>query len=515
MRQPDLRGRVGALLPRVSASPSVVRMPPCAARLAYLLLAVALVTPGALPAQVAPRSPIAAPLQWTATVRSRAEAWNWFDAGPEGRYEYLGSYVRAGLLQQLPNFGWRIEVMAPLLLGLPDDAVLPGPQGQLGPGAGYFAANDGTRNPGDIFPKQVYLRLGRAPGQDGHALTLGRFDFADGNETVPADPTLARLKRERIGHRLLGPFSFTHVQRSYDGAQYAWSAGGRQLLLMGARPTTGVFDTDGWGWVDDVTALYGAVTTPLRLGGEAGDARLFAVWYQDGRGVTKTDNRPEPVREADREDIRITTVGGHLLQVFPTTSGPVDLLLWGALQTGSWGEQDHSGLAAALELGIQPAVGTLAPWVRIGLFRGSGDGDPADGDHDTFFQILPTARPYARFPFYNLSNTTEVFATAALHPGPAATVSVGARRVRLSESTDLWYLGGGAFEDETFGYAGRPSGGVRRLATIFDLSVGVRPASWITLEAYGALALEDDVIRGIYPGAGTGRLAYLEVELGR
>jgi hypothetical protein len=323
------------------------------------------------------------------------------------------------------------------------------------------------------------------------------------------------LKRERLGHRLLGPFSFSHVQRSYDGASYSWTSGGRQLLLMGARPTTGVFDTDGWGWVDDVAVIYTAVTTPLRLGGEAGDARLFALWYEDGRGLPKTDNRPAPIRDADGEDVRITTFGGHLLQVFPTPSGPVDLLLWGALQTGSWGTQGHAATAVALELGIQPELGTLAPWVRAGFFRGSGDGDPADGDHDSFFQVLPTPRPYARFPFYNLSNTTEVFATAALRPHPKAVVRAGARRLRLSESGDLWYLGGGAFEDESFGYAGRPSGAARGLSTVLDLSVTVTPARWITLEAFGAIATAGDVIDATYPGAGAGRLAYLEIELRR
>lgn len=448
-------------------------------------------------------------------LRSRAEAWDWFDAGSEGRYAFLGSYLRAGLSQQLASFAWRVEIMAPLLLGLPDDAVLPGAQGQLGQGASYFSANDGATSPGDVFPKQVYVRLGKAPGKDGHALQMGRFDFADGTETVPGDATLARLKRERLGHRLLGPFSFSHVLRSYDGAQYSWTSRGRQLLLMGARPTTGVFDTDGWGWVDDVTLAYGAVTTPFRLGGEAGDARLFALWYEDDRGVLKTDNRPLMVREADREPVRLTTFGGHVLQVFPTPSGPVDLLLWGALQAGSWGTQDHTGSALALELGIQPRLGTLEPWLRLGFFRGSGDGDPADRDHDTFFQVLPTPRPYARFPFYNLSNTTEVFATAAIRPHRMVMVRAGARSLRLSEGEDLWYLGGGAFEDETFGYAGRPAGGARGLATVLDLAVTVTPARWVTLEAFGALAPEGEVIRGIYPDGGTGRLVYLEVELRR
>jgi hypothetical protein len=491
-------------------------MPHRAFRGAGLCLTAALTLPGAAGAQsAAPSPPSAAPLQWSAALRSRAEGWDWFDAGDEGRYAFVGSFVRAGLSQQLAGFGWRVELMAPLLLGLPDDAVLPAPQGQLGQGASYFAANDGEQNPGDVFPKEVYVRLGRPLGQDGHALRVGRFDFAEGTETMPDHATLARLKRERLGHRLLGPFSFSHVMRSLDGAQYSFTSRGRQFLAMGARPTTGVFDTDGWGWVDDVTVLYGAVTAPFRLGGEAGDARLFALWYEDDRGVPKTDNRPTPIREADADAVRVTTFGGHVLQVFPTPSGPVDLLLWGALQTGSWGALDHFGTAGALELGIQPTLGTLAPWVRLGFYRGSGDGDPLDGDHDTFFQVLPTPRPYARFPFYNLSNTTEVFATLALRPHETTTVRAGARRLRLSESADLWYVGGGAFEDETFGYAGRPSGGARGLSTVLDLSLTVTPASWIALEGYGALATDGDVVRGIYPGAGTAKLAYLEVELRR
>src|SRR5688572_19349843 len=147
-------------------------MPPRAPRGAYLWLAAALTLPGTAGAQAAPQSDsAAAPLQWSATFRSRAEGWDWFDPGAEGRYGFVGSFLRAGLSQQLRGFGWRLELMAPLLLGLPDDAVLPGAQGQLGQGASYFAANR-TRNPGDVFPKEVYLRLGAPPSQDGHALRL-------------------------------------------------------------------------------------------------------------------------------------------------------------------------------------------------------------------------------------------------------------------------------------------------------------------------------------------------------
>ncbi len=126
--------------------------------------------------------------------------------------------------------------------------------------------------------------------------------------------------------------------------------------------------------------------------------------------------------------------------------------------------------------------------------------------------MLPTARVYARFPFYNLMNIEDVFGSLRLR---AAQVSLRAdvRRVRLSEASDLWYGGSGAFEKESFGYGGRPSGGQRSLATLTDLGVDYRPHPQMTLSAYGAWARGGSVIAGIYPSGRSARLLYLEGEV--
>jgi len=43
------------------------------------------------------------------------------------------------------------------------------------------------------------------------------------------------------------------------------------------------------------------------------------------------------------------------------------------------------------EAGWQAPAKTLwKPWFRAGVAYGSGDNDPKDGKHGTFFQILPT-----------------------------------------------------------------------------------------------------------------------------
>ena len=95
------------------------------------------------------------------------------------------------------------------------------------------------------------------------------------------------------------------------------------------------------------------------------------------------------------------------------------------------------------------------------------------------------------------------------------TIRAGAHRLRLSEAADMWYVGGGPFEDDSFGYTGRAGAGASGLATVVDLSVTLTPVNWAKIEAYVANAFEGDVIRGIYPAAGSGRLAYLEIEFRR
>jgi hypothetical protein len=277
---------------------------------------------------------------------------------------------------------------------------------------------------------------------------------------------------------------------------------------MGGRATQGVFDTHGS--IDlDVDVMYGAYTRAVHKQA-TGEWRAFALHYHDGRGALKVDNRQLASRRADRENIRVTAVGGHYLDVFPAGGGKADLLLWGAWQFGDWGALTHSAGAGAVEAGYQPAW-KLKPWFRLGYFRSSGDGNPADTDHNTFFQVLPTARLYARFPFFNLMNNEDVFAELILRPHAKLTLRSDIHWLRLGNSRDLWYLGGGAFQDTTFGYVGRPSAGRKSLATLADVSADWKVNSQVSLTFYLGGAFSRSAIAASYPDAGNGRLSYLEL----
>jgi hypothetical protein len=349
--------------------------------------------------------------------------------------------------------------------------------------------------------------------RSGLAVTGGRFDYSDGLETVPADPGLALLKRQRIAERLLGPFNFTHVTRSFDGVRLAYDAPVWNATVLLAHPTVGGFEVSANRELDDVSVAGLAVSwrrLPLL---PPTDARLYYLYYEDERrDPTKVDNRAPDVRAADHATIAIHTWGGHAVTVVDAGPGRVDALVWLALQSGTWGRQDHGAWATAVEAGYQlPRVPT-APWLRLGYDRSSGDGDPGDGAHRTFFPLLPTARIYAQLPFYNLMNNTDVFAQLLLQPHPKVSLRFDYHWLRLTESADLWYSGGGAIKDDVFGYAGTPSSGRRELAHLADVSMTVALADHVTLGVYYGHAFGAGVVRGTFAGSdadyGFGELTY-------
>ena len=147
------------------------------------------------------------------------------------RSTFSGSLLRLSLGEQRRTVDWQVECAVPVLLGLPDQAIAPGAQGQLGFGASYFAANDRNRDVAMPFIKQGFIRFKNLGGNEAHSLRLGRVEFIEGQEATPKNATLAAVKRDRLWHRLLGNFVFTHVGRSFDGLHYAYNTPDRKSVV--------------------------------------------------------------------------------------------------------------------------------------------------------------------------------------------------------------------------------------------------------------------------------------------
>jgi hypothetical protein len=449
------------------------------------------------------------------SVRARAYSWNWFGSDPSGDYSYPGALFRLAFSQNRKAYDWLVELGAPVIVGLPSTAVQAAPKGQLGLGGSYFAANSNSTDNASLFIKQAAVRFKGLGGVEGQSLKVGRIEFGDGGEVTPKNASLAVVKRERINQRLIGTFGFTDVGRSFDGAQYTNGTAKTNVTILAARPTQGVFQVDGWGELN-INVFYGSVTGQVGNGGNvAGEWRIFGIGYQDYRhGVAKTDNRPAAVRNADTGDIDIGTYGGHYIEVANTRAGPVDVLLWGVVQNGSWGSLAQRSGAFAAEAGWQPAgIPSLKPWIRGGYNYGSGDSDPNDQKHGTFFQVLYTPRVYARTPFFNQMNNKDAFVEFTVRPSTRLAIRSDVHSLKMASSADFWYSGGGAFQPSTFGFNGRSVNNNSDLSTLWDLSGDITINQRAAVGLYYGHAAGGAIPQAIYSSSDALRLVYAELFL--
>jgi len=455
-----------------------------------------------------PSAPASSGIAISVYERSRVENWQWFAAPPQSEtYSYAESTLRIGVSQAARKFDWQLELSQPSVLWAPDDSISPVPaQGQMGLGATYYASNANNRNSAAGFLKQGYFRYHF--GEDRN-IRIGRFEFFEGSETKPQNANLAWLQTNRIAQRLVGNFGFSTAQRSFDGLDGHYGNGSWDLTAMAGRADQGVFNMNG-NPEFNVDLQYLALThSQLK---QHLLWRAFAIGYHDGRrGITKTDNRALAVRKADHDNIRIGTYGGDLIASIPEHGGQFDLLAWGVLQNGQWGQLQQNSKAGAFEGGYQFLNVRTSPWLRGGYFYGSGDTNASDKRHETFFQVLPTPWIYAHFPFYNLMNNKDGFVQFVDRPTKRVDFRADLHWLQLASNQDLWYLGGGAYDNKVFGYVGRPSNGRSSLATVVDFTSSWQATRSITANFYYGQVAGKNVPANIYPSDHNAQFGYAEL----
>jgi hypothetical protein len=429
------------------------------------------------------------PLTITGELRGRGEGWNWFLGDTRTRYAFGQSVLRLGISQQQNKFGRKLEIEQPTLFNLPSNAFTPGTNLPLGNGALYYAANGGSRNPAGGFLREAYLSI-RGIDRNHSTLRLGRFQFQEGTEKPPVSSDLGWLVRQRIAQRLIGDSDWTGIGRSFDGVHFSEDLTEyTNLTFMAGRATKGVWQTNAMGDMD-VDVLYGAYTREFPTAHTGSELRVFAMGYHDGRGLQKVDNRPLAAQQADRTNIRIGTFGLNYVLVAPIPYvGKWDLLVWGAQQIGHWGVLNHWANSGTVELGWRPPVPWLHPWLRAGAFFASGDGNPSDNRHTTFFQPLPSEYQYARLPFYTLQNSEDYTGQVILQPTRKLLLRSEIHKVKLHSVNDQWYVGTGAFQSNSFGYVALPDNGHRGLGNYVDFNLDFQATRHFGLRYYlGAMS---------------------------
>jgi hypothetical protein len=436
-------------------------------------------------------------VRWQVRNTTRLETWRFFEpsvGGGEPDYAFLANRLLLGLDYRRPRIELGAAAQYVQFGGLPATAAGPGP---LGTGALYFD-HAGRTDSRQLYLRTLQLRLRNlSPGVD---VQVGRFGYTSGAESPSGDSKIEAVKRMRLDSRLIGEFEWSLYQRTFDGIRLDVSRPRWHGSASVVRPTQGGFEERAGRPLNRVRLA--ALTFSVRPGPafRHTDWQGFVYRYDDTRRVrARPDNSLLP---AGAVDVGITSVGTSLVGAYPAAGGQFDTLGWAVWQNGDWYGQDHRAGAAAAELGYQRPNAPWRPWLRAGWFRSTGDADPGDGDHGTFFQVLPTARKYSLSTIYNLMNLTELFGQVLLRPRANVGLRLDAHRLRLTSASDLWYSGSGATQRSgtIFGFAGRRSNGSSGLGVIVEGSADWTLSPHFSVNGYLSRMNGGDVIGGTFAG---------------
>ena len=449
-------------------------------------------------------------------VLTRYAYWRWFepfDSSAENSYDYVFTRTRLDLSLNLSPVRFYVQAQDVHMWGLPDNAIAEPPQGPLGIGAIYYL-HGGSENYHSTIIRQAYVDIQKLFLED-LSVRIGRFDYVDGLEVMYENPKVNWLKKIRLAERLIGPFGWSSFCRSFDGIRIAYDQPGFNLSSTLTHPTQGGFENNAHKTISDIDlfTLTGTMTYDQWLPNIEG--RFFHFYYEDDRRITAfVDNTGTSV--LDQGAIEIHTTGMHWVWTAETGPGVFDALLWGAYQTGDWGNQDHDAWAGDIEVGYQFTHVPWRPWIRVGYYASSGDPDGTDSEHETFYQILPTARKYALFPFYNMMNNEDFFIQAILKPKDNMVIRIDYHHLRLNERADRWYMGAGPTVKEggIFGYIARPSFGDDDLASVMDMMVTYDFSKDLSASLYWGHAFGKNVIENIYAGDEDGDYFSMEFKVG-
>jgi len=426
----------------------------------------------------------------------RSESWDWFgDTGDA--YSFAFQRTRLNLSAKAGNIELFAQPQYISMWNLPDDAS-PAGKGPSGMGALYYAHN-GEDNPDSAGFHQAWVRLNGLPLEG--SIQLGRMTYASGLEHMNNADGMKfnALKDMRLGDRLVSSFEWSAFARAFDGVRIEGKLpGGLPLTLSWFYPTQGGWEKDFNDSMEDVRLASLAITAPKGFLLPDAEIGFFTHNYRDERACTqRVDNSGI---STGRADIDVTAIGVHLVGIRPTGGNQWDYLLWGVYETGDWYELEHSAYAFAAETGFQWMQVPMKPWLRVGYFLGSGDDDPSDGDHETFFQLIPGTRKYQLFPYYDLQNNESFYAQLILAPHKDVKIRFDYALNRLAERADRWYMGTGATQKKgnVFGYIGRSSGGDSNLSQEASVMLSYTYNKHLDINIFYAHIWGGDVIENIY-----------------
>jgi hypothetical protein len=375
--------------------------------------------------------------------RLRWEYWSGLEPRPNSQssYNFINLRVRPYVKYPGEYFTFFFQFQYAGAFNLPEDSV-------SGPGNLYYSLSQPDDHPQATDILEFWMRA-QDFLVDGLGFKVGRLGVKGGLEQVFFDDkALNWVKKIRLSERLIGTFDWPNVGRRYHAAMGFYKTEWFRVDAFAAKLLAGGLEYhQAFRELKDVNIFGGTLSLDDDLLIDHTEIRIYGIFYRDDRDVAKT---------VTGGTLDIPAVGASWAGAYPGIGpGTLDTLLWGCYQWGDWGASSHSAYALVAEVGYKFTEVRLQPWFRLGVAHASGDDDPEEGKHKSFFGMAPTNHKwYGYMDTTALSNLINFYQQAILKPAEKVELMVDGHLFWLHDTSDSWYAGSGPTRNDVFGYVG-------------------------------------------------------------
>jgi hypothetical protein len=327
--------------------------------------------------------------------------------------------------------------------------------------------NPNPQSDGPFDLHQGYLRLGGTKELP-FSLKIGRQELSYGDE------------------RLIGVFDWDNIGRVFDAAKLRYEADAFWIDAFSGRvvlPNDNTFDRPNWDdWFSGIYASTRALVPKTEL-------QFYFLSDNASAGSAKkvtTSVKGNSPRDIYTVGTRFQTLPGQLqgwdlngefdgqfgdFEYAPRTPGVIN------------GHRlDHRAYATHIEGGYTFAETDFKPRLGLGFDYASGDGNPADREHNTFVNLYPTNHKfYGAMDLLSWQNLLDPYLKATVTPLKGLSLTVTYNAFWLASTSDFFYQVNQA-PRSTGGYGIHPQNG-SFAGHELDLVATYQPAAFIQLQA--------------------------------
>ena len=303
-----------------------------------------------------------------------------------------------------------------------------------------------------------------AEGDDSFDLRQGYIEFGD----PKAFPLSLKVGRQILSYgdeRLIGAFDWNNIGRTFDAVKFRWEEKTWWLdafaasVVVAERGSYNQSDLFNGNETDREQVFSGLYFNTVAFGPQSID--LYALYLHENNNARYLPAAPGDTDFATL-GVRIKSKPGAFAPATPAPDGktmvdgksappPVekkkavglDYEFEGAFQTGEVRGLDLTSFAAHVAAGYTFDVSWL-PRVALGYSYATGDGDPTDGDIETFQNLFPTNHKfYGQMDVFSWQNIHDLELNLRIQPVRPVTVRVDYHAFFLATTDDVWYRANG------------------------------------------------------------------------